>query len=213
MKKTTKKFDNPYGKKQNAAKKILSGILLKIIVIICAVAVIGVAAFFGGKALFRVSLERKHSRIAQELSYCSELVTVKMRYSDVVSIKKSFGFSRAYSIVRYTGIIRAGIANIADADIDIEGGRKKVTVILPKPELLGNDITSLEVFDEQQSIFVRIRTEEIFEEIETSRKKESDNFIEEGILSDAGEQAIRIVKAVLIGAGFTEAEVYIRQFL
>lgn len=204
-----RKIDNKSTAKKSSAGKIV----VRIVIAIVAIAILGATGFFGAKELARVSKENKFTRIEQELEYCRELVSVKMRYSDIVSLKRQAGFARSYSIVKYTGVVRAGIADITKASISLGQDRNSAIVVLPRPELLGNDLESWEVFDEQQSMFksVRISTDEVFSEVDKSRSEEVEKLLAEGLLDEAGEQACKIVKAMLIGAGFTNAEVSIHQ--
>lgn len=206
MKKSSNK---PTANKKTAVKKII----IRALIAIAALAILGAVSFFGFKELSRVALENKHTRIEKELEYCRELVSVKMRYGDIVSLKRQTGFARSYSIAKYTGIVRAGIADISQASISVGQDRKKVVVVLPRPVLLGNDLESWEVFDEQQSVFrsVRISTDEIFQEIDAAREDEAKRLIEEGLLDEAGEQACKVVRAMLSSAGFTDVEVSVRQ--
>ena len=140
----------------------------------------------------------------RQLVRCQELVTLKMRYSDVASIKKSaaLGLAKSYSIVKFTGVVRVGIADISKSKIVVSADGKTVTVTLPKSEILGNDIESMTVFDEKGSIFVPIKTQEIFENIDEARKSASDNLLAGGVLSDADVQAEVAVRAMLQTLGF-----------
>lgn len=196
---------------EKPASSVAGKLFFKIVVTLLALAIVAGAVFYGGKAFVKISREQKHTRLTQELEHCRELVSVKMRYSEIVSLKRTAagGFARSYSIVRFSGIVRAGIADISEAKITIGNNGKNVSVLLPRPEILGNEIVSQEVYDEQQSVFrsVRITTEEIFDGIDAARKDVETKLIVDGILSEAADQACKVVKAVFTSAGFSDVEV------
>ena len=107
---------------QSAAKKIIKAaqvpvrrLLLKIIFAALLLGALGVGAYFGRKKITEVKLAKKYMRIERQLVLCRELVTVKLRYSEIVSIKKSgaLGVAKSYSIVKYSGVARAGIADVS----------------------------------------------------------------------------------------------------
>ena len=156
-----------------------------------------------------VVTEKKSVIIQDQLLYCQELVSMKYRYSDIVSIKKStkIGFSKSYSIIKYTGIVRVGIADMSACTYEVADDEKSIIVVLPQAEILGNDIVSQEVFDEQQSIFIPITLEEVFTEIEKSREDALEEIKAEGILTEAREYAKKVVRQILLNAGFEEVTV------
>lgn len=196
---------------EKPASSVAGKLFFKIIVTLIAIAIVAGVVFYGGKTFVKITREQKHTRLTQELEHCRELVSVKMRYSEIVSLKRSAvaGLARSYSIVRFSGIVRAGIADISEAQITIGNTGKNVSVVLPRPEILGNEIVSQEVYDEQQSIFrsVRITTDEIFSGIDAARKDVENKLVVDGILSEAADQACKVVKAVFTSAGFSDVEV------
>ena len=81
---------------------------------------------------------------------------------------------------------------------------KKIILKMPDAEILGNEISGQEVFDEKQSIFVPITTQEIFDEIESARKQAAEDMIADGILNDAKLYAENIVRQFMLSIGFEE---------
>ncbi|MCR5290283.1 MAG: DUF4230 domain-containing protein, partial [Treponema sp.] len=151
-----------------------------------------------------VSIEKQYMTIEQQLQYCQELTTIKKQYSNIVSIKKqaALGLAKSYSIVKYTGIIRVGIEDITAASIMIHDDKTTITITIPPPVILGNDLSSLEVFDEKQSIFVPIQTQEIFSEIQSSRQQTVTSLIDQGLLSEAQDVTRTVIQTILFAAGY-----------
>lgn len=187
-------------KKMNLATRIILRIVT--ILVVAALGVFG--GFFGFKRFTKVTKDTSYAMVEKQLSLCQELVTAKYRYSDIITLKKTAAFAKSFSIIKYTGLIRGGIADITDCEIHISADGKQIQVKLPEPEILGNEVVNMEVFDEQQSIFVPISTQEIFEEIQRSKDETLEEIIAEGFLKDAKNYAIRIVTQVLLTSGFEE---------
>lgn len=187
----------------------INKILFKVILILALLCVL----FFGGKfswqKLGQIKTEKSSAVVFRELEKCAELVTAKNTYSDIISIKKTriAGFAKSFSIIKYTGVIRGGIKDISQAQVKIYDRGRKVKVLLPKMEILSNDISSIEVFDEGKSIFVSISVKEIMEEIRFNQESASAEILGTGFLSEAESHAAKIFESILYASGFKEVEV------
>ena len=192
------------------AAKLAAKVILRVVtIVLIAAAVFALAAFAFGK-LQKVRVQNRWAAVERELSECAELVLYKMRYSDILTIKKKGAISKAFSIVRYSGVLRAGIENIRDAEVIVSPDAKSVTVKIPPTVLLGNDIQSQEVFDEQQRLFTRIGTQEFFEQIEIAKREAADEILADGLLDDADQRAKQVVSALLKPLGFTTVTVELK---
>ena len=196
---------------QNVGKKIIKAaqapvcrLLLRIAALVVLLCALGVGAYFGRKKITEIKLAKKYMRIERQLVLCRELVTVKLRYSEIVSIKKrsALGVAKSYSIVKYSGVARAGIADVSKIAATVSKDGKSVSISLPKSELLGNEIASQEIFDEKRSIFVPITMKEIFDGIEESRASAAERLVAEGLLDDADAQAQAVLRASMTALGF-----------
>ena len=183
---------------------VFSGILTKIIIILVLIMLILGGGYYFFTKKMTPQKETNVLVVMNQLSYCQELVTVKYHYSDIVSIKKSVALSKSFSIVKYSGIIRIGIPNITESDFEVYNEGKTLRIKLPDVEILGNDITSQEVFDESHSIFVPITLDDVFTEIERSKNDTLEDLIDEGILNDARENAKKVIQQIMMAAGFEE---------
>ena len=199
-----KKSSNSFA--ANLATKV---ILRAVTIVLIAAAVFALAAFAFGK-LQKVRVQNKRTAVERELAECAELVLYKMRYSDIITIKKREAIAKAFSIVRYEGVLRAGIENIRDAEVIVSPDAKSVVVKIPPTVLLGNDIQSQEVFDEQQRLFTRIGTQEIFDQIEIAKREAADEILADGLLDDADQRAKQVVSALLKPLGFRSVIVEIK---
>ena len=185
-------------------RSLVSAIFTKIIMILMLIIII----LGGGYIFFMKHMQPKKEVntiiVEQQLSYCQELVTVKYRYSDIVSLKKSLALSKSFSIVKFSGIIRIGIPDVTLCDYEVYNDGKAIKIKIPEVEVLGNDITSQEVFDESHSIFVPITLDEVFTEIEKQKSNTLDDLINEGVMKEARENAKKVIQQVMMSAGFEE---------
>lgn len=185
-------------------ERFVTKLLVKIIIFLLIV----IALLLLWRGFTKQTIEKKTMVVEQQLIYCQELVTLKYRYSDVISLKKSVPLAKSYSIVKYTGTIRAGIQDMTLCDFEISDTGKSVKVILPDAEILGNDISQQEVFDENHSVFVPITIEEVFYEIDAARQEVLEEFLNQGILEEAKKTAALVIKQLLLTAGFDTVEIY-----
>ena len=199
------------GKFCNKNNRNKNPFLTKLAVRIVTIVLLAVIFMFVGtiavKKITKVNYESKFTLVNQQLSYCQELITMKFQYSDIVSLKKSMGFSKSYSIVKYNGIIRVGIEDLSQTDVKITKDGKEVRIKLPPVSILGNEITKQEVFDEKQSIFVPITTQEIFEEIENAKIQMEQDMIAEGLIEEAKKYTEKIIEQFLYSSGFEKVKV------
>ena len=194
-------------KKEKKRAGLGTRILLRIITIVLVAAIVLGAGYFAINKFAGVKTENKLAMVDRQLSYCQELVTAKYRYSDIITLKKASGFAKSYSIIKYTGIIRAGIADITDVSYSVSLDGKTITLNVPAAEILGNEIVSQSVFDEKQSVFVPISTQEIFDEIEKAKAEAVEDMLAEGVLDDAREYSLRIITQFMLALGFEEVKI------
>ena len=182
-------------------------IILRIVTILVIAFLLLVGAYFGYKRFTVVKSENKTALVDRQLSFCQELVTAKYRYSDIITLKKTSGFAKSYSIIKYTGVVRAGLADFTDISYSISLDGKSITLNVPEAEILGNEIVSQSVFDEKKSVFVPISTQEIFDEIEKAKAEAIEDMIAEGVLEEAREYAIRVITQFMLALGFEEVKI------
>ena len=192
------------------AANLASKLILRVVtIVLIAAAVFALAAFCLSK-MQAARVQNRRAAVERELSECAELVLYKMRYSDIITIKKKGAISKAFSIVRYSGVLRAGIENIRDCLVEVSPDAKSVVVKIPPTVLLGNDIQSQEVFDEQQRLFTRISTQEIFDQIEAAKSEAADEILADGLLDDADARAKQVISALLRPLGFKNVSVVLK---
>ena len=198
-------------KAEKIVKKKGSGLFTKIILRIVTILVLVTLGLGGGYIAFKkfttVKTENKLAMVDRQLSFCQELITAKYRYSDIVTLKKSAAFAKSYSIIKYNGLVRVGIADFTDISYSVSLNGKTITLTMPPIEILGNEIVNMSVFDEKRSVFVPITTQEIFDEIEAAKKSAVEDMLAEGVLEQARDYAVRIVTQFMLALGFEDVQI------
>lgn len=194
--------------KTEVKKTVLASVAVRVASIIT-VAVVAVVLFLVvsthiHNTYFTEKREIKDGMVSRQLLACSELVSEKYRYSDIVTLKKSILFSKSYSIVKFTGLIRAGIRDVSEIKYEIQKGGKTIFLTVPACEILGNEIVEQSVFDEKRSVFVPITIQEIFSEIDSVRNELAEEICGEGFLDEANASAKRIIVEMMYALGFEE---------
>lgn len=189
--------------------KIFGSLLTKLVIILALLCTLFFGGKFGWQKLGEIKTEKGSAIVFRELERCAELVTAKNFYSDVISIKKTriAGLAKSFSIIKYTGVIRGGISDISKAKVTVSNRGKSVKVELPPVEVLSNDISSIEVFDESRSAFVSISVQEIMAEIRFNQESASAEILETGFLEEAKSHAKEITETILLASGFEEVSV------
>ena len=87
---------------ENGEKKVRSvshtALFIKIILSLILVIAVLVAGFIVYLKFSHPNIENRRMLVDEQLSYCQELVTMKYRYSDIVTVKKSVSISTSYAI-------------------------------------------------------------------------------------------------------------------
>lgn len=184
---------------------VFGRILTKIIIILMLLIILLGGGYFIYSKKFSPKTEVNVAIVMSQLSLCQELVTAKNRYSDIVSLKKSKKWlGKSFVIIKYTGVIRMGISDITQSDIEIYNDGKSLKIKLPEIEVLGNDIESQEVYDESQNVFLPITLDEVFTELENQKSKFLEEQLNQGILDEARTNAKKIIKQIMLSVGFEE---------
>ncbi|MBR4012435.1 MAG: DUF4230 domain-containing protein [Spirochaetaceae bacterium] len=200
---------------ERAKRRRKIGILTKLIIILALVIILSFMLFSGyiylREKISESRFQAKSAMVSRELVQCAELATVKMNYSDIVTIKKNafLGMSKSYSIIRFRGVARAGIEDISQIKTKISPDLNTISIEMPTCSLLSNDISGFDLFDESKNIFVSIDTQEVLAEIERARDETGLTLINEGIIKEANNHAKSLLTQVFTAMGFKFVDIKI----
>lgn len=165
--------------------------------IAAALLIVCLICFFAGRSTGKSENSTEISAVVLEsrLTEISEFASLTYSYTNMAEFENSrdfYGikvpFTTKSFIVTYDGTIKAGV-NLEKADVDISG--KKITVTLPEAEILSHEIDedSLEIFDENTSIFNPLKVSD-YNTFNKEQKAEMEKkAIDKGLLSEAGKTA------------------------
>lgn len=175
-----------------------------------ALAIITSTAFIVGLLNVKTQmLLRKEKSTQMRILNCSELVSYKCRYTDVVYRDRALSFmpsTRGYSIVRFTALVTLGIANTLDIRTNISSDGKEIDITLPPCGILSNDIEKEEAITEEGT-FLRVSTEDMLESIDNAREEMEQSLVSSGFLEDADEHAREAVAQMMEAMGFERVNV------
>ncbi|MDD3428992.1 MAG: DUF4230 domain-containing protein [Oscillospiraceae bacterium] len=141
--------------------------------------------------------------VEEQLQGLSELVTVKYIYSSVGKYETSkdfYGYTIPFTkksfLLTYNGIIKAGI-DLSLVNVKISENR--VLIILPTPQVSSHEIdqNSIQVFDESTNLFNTIKIEDFAGFCADEKDKNEARAIENGLLTDASEEAGKVITQFL----------------
>ena len=168
-----------------------AGYMAAALLIICLV------CFFAGRSIGESAGSTEMSAVVLEnrLTEISEFASLTYSYTNMAEFENSkdfYGikvpFTTKSFIITYDGTIKAGV-DLDKAEVDVSG--KKITVTLPAAEILSHEIDedSLEIFDENTSIFNPLKVSD-YNTFNKEQKAEMEKeATDKGLLTEAGKKA------------------------
>lgn len=158
------------------------------------------------------------STIMNRITHIQELALVKHNYTGVISYKDYMKFlniniplTDKYFLLKYNGYLKAGV-DLSRVKIDVQND-STIHVSIPKPKILDTviDEKSVEVFNESENAFNPIKISDYNEALTREKNNMIKDAIDQGILSDATEQAKIVLRTMLEEMGFSQ--IYITEEL
>lgn len=162
-----------------------------------ALLIICLVCFFAGRSIGKTAGSTEMSAVVLEnrLTEISEFASLTYSYTNMAEFENSkdfYGikvpFTTKSFIITYDGTIKAGV-DLDKAEVDVSG--KKITVTLPAAEILSHEIDedSLEIFDENTSIFNPLKVSD-YNTFNKEQKAEMEKkATDKGLLTEAGKKA------------------------
>lgn len=145
-------------------------------------------------------------QIEAYLETVSELTTKKYLYTNAEQSTSNkewlFGWDLPFSeksfIVKYDGIIRAGI-DLNDIKIDVDDDNRVITVTLPSSKIIDHNVPQdkIEIFNVKDGFLNKVDQNESNEIITTGKEAMEEKASELGLLVEADREARTLTKAIL----------------
>ncbi len=188
------------------------------IILILIVLVIGLAAWLVISNSSRTIYDSKTldfglkdiGELSTQAGYYTNVNTITNPNRTIIGLEIPFTSSKA--LYTYQGVIKAGL-NFSDIQVSTDPDRKIVFLTMPEIRILSNeiDLDSLKIYDESNSIFNKIRIENMNQSLITMKKSAEKQAIANGILEAAKENAAVLIRSLL--AGFDEIKGYTCTFI
>src|SRR5690554_3392127 len=158
------------------------------------------------------------STVMSRISHIQELALVKHNYTGVIGFKDykkilniNIPLTDKYFLLKYNGYLKAGV-DFSRVKIDVQND-STIHVSIPKPKILDTviDEKSVEVFNESENAFNPIKISDYNEALTREKNNMIKDAIDQGILSDATEQAKIVLRTMLEEMGFSQ--IYITEEL
>lgn len=188
-------------------KFVISMILIIVLAAVIIFGIVYVTKALNSKEESSVTVQMT---VESTLSTCQELVTSKYYYSQVDFIKRqnsNTNRSSSYVLLKYTGILRAGIEDLTACTFEYNEDEKSIKIYTPKIQILGNEISNYEVIDEYQKTFKTLSVKETMKELDNRKRQLENEAIESGFLQEAQSHAKLTLEKLFTAAGFTSVEV------
>jgi hypothetical protein len=154
------------------------------------------------------------SSVMSRISYMQDLALVRYNYTGVISYKDYMKFlnmnvplTDKYFLLKYNGYIKAGV-DFGRIKVNVEND-SSVHISIPKPKILDTviDEKSVEVFNESENAFNPIKISDYNEALSREKNVMIRDAIDQGIYTQATEQAKITIASLLQDMGFTNVTI------
>lgn len=144
-----------------------------------------------------------HDMVVTQVQDVAKLVSTELTLRDVFTYDQSrFGFQKKALLV-VTGKILAGIDLKKKVEVSIDDGAKRISIVLPRAEILAVDVLNTRTYDEQSALFFGFKPEDrdrIQAEIRAQLRSAGE---QSGLLPQADRSARQLLQSLLAKDGYT----------
>lgn len=182
----------------------------KAYVLLCFFIILASGVLFVFNEFKKDSTYKDSSKIMDTLSQVLDISTVKYNYSNIVEIKKDksinnikIPFTEKTFIIKYNGVINGGVKS-EDIKI-INNTEDEICIEIDKCQILDHyiDDENIYVYDIKNSIFNKLDTQEILDDISSIKKDYEDKVINEGFLDEVKENTKISLENILKEIGYS----------
>ena len=160
-------------------------------------------------------IESTSKVIVNKLESLSEISSLKYNYTSVIGIKENITldkfkipFTEKSFLVQYNGYIKFG-TNLSTAKIELDKKAENVVITLENSRVLDNvvDLNNLQVYDEKWTVFNKLSSQEVIDEIARDQKNKADELVDSGYVKEANDRVSTLLKELFLGMEFKNVEV------
>ena len=167
-------------------------------------------ALFIFNELKKESTYKDSTKIMDTLSQVLDISTVKYNYSNIVEIKKDksinnikIPFTEKTFIIKYNGVINGGVK---PEEIEIiNNNEDEICIEINKCQILDHyiDDENIYVYDIKNSIFNKLETQEVLDDISSIKNDYENKVINEGFLEEVKENTKVSLENILNEIGYS----------
>ncbi|MEG2353925.1 MAG: DUF4230 domain-containing protein [Clostridium sp.] len=201
---------------ENSSKKGYKRIPIRNII---AFIIIGATVVSSLSLMLRFKTEKRvegaSNTIADKLENLSEITSLKYNYTSVVGIREHLSldnikipFTEKSFLLQYNGYIKFG-TDLSQVEIESDSTLSKITLKINKCSILDSvvDVDNLMIYDEKWTIFNKLATQDIINEIVKDKKNKEEQLIKEGYVDESNAKVSIILKEMLYSMGFKEVNI------
>lgn len=160
-------------------------------------------------------IENTSSTIANKLEELSEISSLKYNYTSVVGIQEHLSFDKLKIpfteksfLLQYNGYVKFG-TDLSKAKIDIDRKLSHVSIDLNNCAILDSvvDMNNLTVYDEKWTIFNKLSTQEVIDEIAKDQKNKEGQLLKDGYIEESNSKISVLVREMLYSMGFEKVDI------
>lgn len=144
-----------------------------------------------------------HDVVMTRIQDVAKLVSTELTLRDVVSYEQSrFGLHRKALLV-VTGKVLAGIDLTKNVQLHIDDGARRISIALPRAEILGVEVLNTRTYDESSPPFFGFQPEDrdlIQAQVRAQLRATGE---QSGLLSQADRSARQLLQSLLARDGYT----------
>jgi hypothetical protein len=175
------------------------------------VLLIGVTLVGLGRAVLRVARGASaggqttisHAVVVSRLEAVSKLVTSESTIRDVVVYQNTRLGSTKRSLVVVTGKAMVGLDLAKSAGIDIDEQGRRITIRVPRAELIGIDIMDLKTYDETRGLWNPFHPSDRDTVLQLARQRLQHAAVDLAVREHAEESARRLLAGLFAADGYT----------
>jgi hypothetical protein len=161
------------------------------------------AAAIGGMLGPHASTHVTQDVVLERMQAAAKLVTSESFVRDVVTYENSWYGSTKRSLVVVSGKINAGVNLDRGTTISIDDTTKTITLLLPKAEILGVEITDMRTYDERGGLWNPFTPQDRDAIIRLARAQLGRSAYDMKILEHAESTAKELLERLLSTDGYT----------
>jgi len=141
--------------------------------------------------------------VVAQIENVAKLVSTEMTLRDVVTFEQSFLGMRRKALYVVTGKVLAGIDLKQGVQVEVDEPAKRISIALPRAQILAVDVVNTTTYDERSGIFYRFKPQDrdsIQRLVRAQLRRAGE---QSGLLPQADRSAQQVLQSLFARDGYT----------